>query len=174
MHRRSRCAVFRSHMRRARRWTLARERPCWARHCTTTACPEIIRRHLCPRAELLTFPEGWRCTCGIFTKSRRLSRHFPPRLELLTFPDGWRAELLIFPECRLRLRARCSPSPGAYPDIFHPARPCEIFTKPWHQSGHFPPNPRVVSFSSRQVATVRDFHQALAPSWAFFAHSLSS
>ena len=38
---------------------------------------------------------------------------FPPRLELLTFPDGWRAELLIFPECRLRIRARFSPSPGA-------------------------------------------------------------
>ena len=85
------------------------------------------------RAELLTFPEGWRCTCGIFTKSRPLSRHFPPRLELLTFPDGWRAELLIFPECRLRIRARFSPSPGAkhfpprlellaFPEDWRPAR----------------------------------------------------
>ena len=117
-----------------------------------------------------------------------------------------------------RARVECSPSPDAYPHIFHPrlelfprlasrvvdfprvlaacpcgffakarrlsrhfppapridfsrrlaARPCEILTKPWHQSGHFPPNPRVVGFSSGQVATVSDFHQALAPSWAFF------
>ena len=50
------------------------------------------------------------------------------------------------------------------------ARPCEIFSKPWHQSGHFPPTPRVVGFSLRKVATVWVFHQALAPSWAFFAH----
>ena len=94
------------------------------------------------------------------------------------------AELLIFPKCWRRARVEFSPSPDAYPDIFHPrlelfsrrlaARPCEIFTKPWHQFGHFPSNPRVVGFSSRQVATVSDFHQALAPSWAFFAHSLSS
>ena len=133
------------------------------------------------RAELLTFPEGWRCTGGIFTKSRRLSRHFPPRLELLTFPEGWRAELFIFPEFRLRIRARCSPAPApvqTFPAALGvvdfsrrlTARPCEIFSKPWHQSGHFPPTPRVVGFSLRKVATVWVFHQALAPSWAFFAH----
>ena len=129
------------------------------------------------RAELLTFPGGWRCTCGIFTKPRRLSRHFPPRLELLTFPDGWRAELLIFPECWRCARVEFSPSPDAYPDISPPQ--LELFSRrlaarPWHQFGHFPSNPRVVGFSSRLVATVSDFHQALAPSWAFFAYSLSS
>ena len=43
IHRRSRCAVFRAHMRRAKRYILAREGPCWARHRTTTACPEIDR-----------------------------------------------------------------------------------------------------------------------------------
>ena len=68
-----------------------------------------------------------------------------------------------------------SPSPDAYPDIFHPH--LELFSRrlaarPWHQFGHFPSNPRVVGFSSRQVATVSDFHQALAPSWTFFAHCL--
>ena len=30
-------------MRRAKRYILAREGPCWARHRTTTACPEIDR-----------------------------------------------------------------------------------------------------------------------------------
>jgi hypothetical protein len=94
------------------------------------------------------------------------------------------AELLIFSKCWRRARVEFSPTPDAHPDIFHPrlelfsrrlaARPCEIFIKPWHQSGHSPPNPRVAGFSSRQVATVRDFHRALAPSWVFFAHSLSS
>ena len=88
--------------------------------------------------------------------------------------------MLIFPKCWRRARVEFSPSPDAYPDIFHPhlelfsrrlaARPCEIFSKPWHQSGHFPPTPRVVGFSLRKVATVWDFHQAPAPSWAFFAH----
>ena len=114
-----------------------------------------------------------------FTKPWRLSRHFPPRLELLIFPEGWRAELLIFPEFRLRIRARCSPAlvqtfPTALGVVDFSrrlaARPCEIFSKPWHQSGHFPPTPRVVGFSLRKVATVWVFHQALAPSWAFFAH----
>ena len=68
-----------------------------------------------------------------FTKPRRLSRHFPPRLELLIFPEGWRAELLIFPEFRLRIRARCSPpapvqtfptAPGVveFPRNWRPAR----------------------------------------------------
>ncbi len=45
--------------------------------------------------------------------------------------------------------------------------PCGIFSKPWHQSGLLLPTPRVVGFSSRQVATVRDFHQAMAPAWTF-------
>ena len=43
-------------------------------------------------------------------------------------------------------------------------------TPPRHQSGHFPPAARVVGFSLRKVATVWLFHEALAPSWAFFAH----
>ena len=45
-----------------------------------------------------------------------------------------------------------------------------LAARPWHRFGHFLSNPRVGGFSSRQVATVSDFHQALAPSWAFFAH----
>ena len=31
-----------------------------------------------PLAELLTFPEGWRCACGIFTGPSHRSKHFPP------------------------------------------------------------------------------------------------
>ncbi len=86
-----------------------------------------------------------------------------------------RAELLIFPECWRRARVEFSPSPDAYPNIFHPrlellsfsrglasrvadfsrvlaAYPCGIFTKPQRLSRHFPPAPRVVDFSRRLAA----------------------
>ena len=80
-------------LRRAKRWTLARERPCWARHCATTACPEILRgarllrvqcrghnkrRHFLPTSRVVGFsPVLAARPCGIFTKPQRLSRHFP-------------------------------------------------------------------------------------------------
>ena len=136
------------------------------------------------RAELLTVPESWRCTCGIFTKTRRLSKHFPPRLELQSFPDGWRPELLIFPGCRLRIRARFSPPapvqtfPTAPGVVEFPrrlaARPREISTKPRHQSGHFLPTARVVGFSLRKMATVWVFHQARRQAGHFLHIALDS
>ena len=143
MHRRSRCAVFRAHMRRAGRWTLAWERPCWARHCTTTACPEIIRGgRLLPSLPTSRVVDFSRTLAlypnGIFPPGPAAYPNiFHPRLELLTFPEGWRPA-----------RVRFSPSRGTNSDIFRPILeslafprdrwpPCRIFTKPWRQAGHF-------------------------------------
>ena len=118
------------------------------------------------RAELLTVPESWRCTCGIFTKTRRLSKHFSPRLELQSFPDGWRPELLIpgagcvsvrdFHPRRLSkhcptapgvvdfsrnwrpARVRFPPSRGTNPDIFCPLLESLAFPyEKWSPCGFF-------------------------------------
>ena len=78
-----------------------------------------------------------------------------------------RAELLVLPECWRRARVEFSPSPSAYPDIFHlrlellslprglasrvadfsrvlTTYPCGIFTKPQRLSRQFPNAPRAV------------------------------
>ena len=101
-------------------WTLARERPCWARHCTTTACPEILRvlgarAYTAPPPLLLTsrvvdFSQCRRPTrVGFSPSSGTCPDIFRPRLGLLTFPEGWRPTRVGF-----------SPSPGAHSEIFCP------------------------------------------------------
>ena len=41
------------------------------------------------------------------------------------------AELLIFPKCWRRARVDFSPSPDAYPDIFHPRLELLTFSEGW-------------------------------------------
>ena len=68
------------------------------------------RLHYCPRAELSTFPEGWRPTrVGFSPSAGAYPDIFRPLLELSTFPAGRRPTRVGF-----------SPSPGAYPDTFRP------------------------------------------------------
>ena len=92
--------------------------------------------------------------------------------EILRVLGARQRRVADFPKCWRRARVDFSPSPDAYPDIFHPrlelfprlasrgvdfsrflaACPCGIVTKARRLSRHFSPAPRVADFSRRLAA----------------------
>ena len=129
------CAARRAGPRRGR-----------TRHCTTTACPELLRV-LGARALRCGF-NAWR---GGNASSASFLHMASDVLNVSRSPQffGPHAGLSTFVRTCL----------------------CGILTRPWRQPGHFLPTPRVVGFSSGPTSV--GFYEDLAPI-LMFANSKSS
>ena len=143
-----------------------------ARHCTAAACPEIIRVHGAAPWHME------RCRRGNYHRhmalgGRRLLASFQICLAscggAVRFSSAYACDIFTKPWQQSRFFCALLELLG-FPRDRRP--PCGICSKPRRQSRLFLPTPRVVGFSSRQVATVRDFHHGA--SLCIFVYSLSS